>query len=67
MQIIETLNAVRIVANESGRFAIQEQMQDGTWDETASYRYGNLHGCQVTARAMSAENDRIDSYENAHR
>ncbi len=68
MEIIETLNGVRIVRSIEGRYGIQEKSEDGSWDVAAPFRYSMLDGvCKKTARAMSAENDRIDAYEAANR
>lgn len=57
MEIIEKLNGVNVVRNESGKYGIEDLLNPGT----VSFRYRSLDMALGVAREVAAENDRLDA------
>lgn len=65
MNIIQTLNNVRVVKNDEGRYGIEECI-NGEWAGNVKFRYSIEFAALKTAQAMSDENDSLDAYEASH-
>jgi hypothetical protein len=64
-EIIATLNAVRVLKRDDGKFGLEEAFE-GAWSGEISWRYGSESSAMNIARAMSDENDRIDAHCAKH-
>ena len=59
--IIETLNGVRILQREDGKYGLEDLLAGGQ----PRFAYRTLEMARKTAISVSDENDRIDAYERS--